>query len=451
MSKEIFLLPDVGEGLIEADIVTWKVSVGDVVTLNQPLCEVETAKAVVELPSPFAGVVIELHGKEGDTIAVDTPLVTIDADVAQPAPSPEPESAEPAAGEGRTAVLIGYGVATEEAPTNRRRRRGAAGEPESVKYLAPSKTEHAQPVVAPRSTPPVRLYAKQNGVNINTLTGSGVNGLITRSDVERALGQRPKLLTSVAGNDPSRFVGRELASWSSGEREERIAIKGLLKTMAESMTLSAQTIPHAAVWVKLDATGTVDLVTQLKKNPAFEGIRVSPLTIVAMAVADAARKYPGINSVFDLAAGEVIVKRYVNLGIAADTPRGLVVPNIKSADQLDILAMAKAINVLVEKARAGTTTVSEMSGTTFSITNVGPFGVDAAVPIIPPGSSAILCVGQIAKAPWVVNDEIVVRHVVEISLSFDHRQIDGALASGFLSHIAKFLEDPSIALSVRGA
>lgn len=447
MSLEVFLLPDVGEGLIEADIVTWKVAVGDTVTLNQPLCEVETAKAVVELPSPFAGVVVELHGKEGDTIAVDTPLVTIDASAEAASNAASEPAEEPAAGAGRTAVLIGYGVAAEDEVAPRRRRRTANTQATPV---STTKTVEVpvRPASAPRSTPPVRLFAKQNGLRIESITGTGPNGLITRSDVERAVGRTAKSPATVSGNATSRFVGRELDAWTSGEREERILIKGVLKTMAESMTSSSQTIPHAAVWVKVDATGTVELVQQLKSDPRFADVRVSPLTVVAMAVADAARKFPGINSFFDTQNGEVVVKRYVNLGIAADTPRGLVVPNIKDADRLDVLSMAKAINVLVEKARNGTTSVSDMSGTTFTVTNVGPFGVDAAVPIIPPGSAAILCVGQIAKAPWVVNDELAVRHVVEIALSFDHRQIDGALASGVLRHIGNFLEDPSAALLV---
>jgi pyruvate dehydrogenase E2 component (dihydrolipoamide acetyltransferase) len=176
------------------------------------------------------------------------------------------------------------------------------------------------------------------------------------------------------------------------------------------------------------------------------GVRLSPLTITALAVCDAARHFPGINSSFDSTTNEVVVRRSVNLGIAADTPRGLIVPNIKGADQLDLVGMSAALNVLVDKARNGTTTPNEMIGTTLSITNVGPFGVDAAMPILPPGTGAILAIGQIAKAPWVVDDEVVVRHVVEIAMSFDHRQVDGAMASAVLSHIGKFLQDPATQL-----
>jgi pyruvate dehydrogenase E2 component (dihydrolipoamide acetyltransferase) len=247
-------------------------------------------------------------------------------------------------------------------------------------------------------------------------------------------------------NTTSRFVGRELESWSSGAKEERIPVKGVLRSMAEAMVQSAFTQPRAAVWVRVDATRTMDLVASLKQRTNLAGVRLSPLTIIALAVCDAARHFPGINSSFDAANNEVVVRRSVNLGIAADTPRGLIVPNIKGADQLDLVGMASALTVLVDKARQGTTTPNDMIGTTLSITNVGPFGVDAAIPILPPGTGAILAVGQIAKAPWVVDDEVVVRQVVELAMAFDHRQVDGAMASAVLAHIGRFLHDPAPAI-----
>jgi len=216
--------------------------------------------------------------------------------------------------------------------------------------------------------------------------------------------------------------------------------------MSDAMVHSAFSAPHASVWVRLDATKTMELLASLKQRANLQDVRLSPLTVVALAFCDAARHFPGVNSSFDSEAGEVIVRRTVNLGIAADTPRGLIVPNIKGADQLDLVGMAQALNVLVDKARNGTTTPNEMIGTTMTITNVGPFGVDAAMPILPPGTGAILAVGQIAKAPWVVNDQVVVRQVVEIAMSFDHRQVDGALASRVLSHVAHYLEDPAPAM-----
>ncbi len=460
MSEEIFLLPDVGEGLVEAEIVTWKVNVGDVVTLNQPLVDIETAKATVELPSPYAGTVVKLHGNVGDVMEVHKPLITfqIGGDTGATTKEAPVASEEPAKaasiGEGREAVLVGYGVANEDGvATRKHRRQGAsrptAPEPVAAAPIAPVAAVAAVSTLAPRSTPPVRLYAKQHGIDLATLAGTGRDGLITRDDVERALSGAP-VATPVRTSAPitgptstSRFVGRELASWATGPKEERIPVKGVLRSMSDAMVQSAFSAPHAAVWVTLDATKTMELLASLKKQPSLQDLRLSPLTIVALALCDAARHFPGINSSFDAAAGEVIVRRVVNLGIAADTERGLIVPNVKGADQFDLVAMAQALNVLVEKARNGTTTPNEMIGTTLTITNVGPFGVDAAVPILPPGTGVILAVGQIAKAPWVVNDEIVVRQVVQLAMSFDHRQVDGALASRALGHVARFLEDPA--------
>jgi 2-oxoisovalerate dehydrogenase E2 component (dihydrolipoyl transacylase) len=471
LSEEIFLLPDVGEGLVEAEIVTWKVNVGDVVTLNQPLVDIETAKATVELPSPYSGTVVALHGNVGDVMEVHKPLITFDVGGSGAAPASAAATSAPATttvtkapeqnpasiGEGREAVLVGYGVANEDGVATRKHRRagrnGSAGAPTAPSPTAPTPANATAttPTLAPRSTPPVRLYAKQHGLDITTLAGSGRDGLITRNDVEQALSGSP-VAAPARGPAPtgptttSRFVGKDLDSWSTGAKEERIPVKGVLRSMADAMVQSAFSAPHAAVWVRLDATRTMELLASLKKQPSLQDVRLSPLTIVAMALCDAARHYPGINSSFDTAAAEVVVRRSVNLGIAADTPRGLIVPNIKGADQLDLVSMAQALNVLVDKARNGTTTPNEMIGTTLTITNVGPFGVDAAMPILPPGTGAILAIGQIAQAPWVVNDEVVVRQVCEIAMAFDHRQIDGAMASRVLGHVAKYLEDPAAAL-----
>jgi 2-oxoisovalerate dehydrogenase E2 component (dihydrolipoyl transacylase) len=469
LSEEVFLLPDVGEGLVEAEIVAWKVNVGDTVTLNQPLVDIETAKATVELPSPYEGTVVKLHGNIGDVMEVHKPLITFETGGAgastsvESADSAPVEEAAASHGEGREAVLVGYGVANEDGvATRKHRRQGSppstpappAPPPPPVAPPAPIASASTASTLAPRSTPPVRLYAKQHGIDLTTLAGTGRDGLITRSDVEQALSgapagavTAPRTSAPITGpTSTSRFVGRVIESWATGPKEERIPVKGVLRSMAEAMVQSAFSAPHAAVWVRLDATKTVELLTSLKKQPSLEALRLSPLTIVALALCDAARHYPGLNSSFDAAAGEVVVRRSINLGIAADTPRGLIVPNIKGADELGLVDMAQALNVLVEKARNGTTTPNEMIGTTLTITNVGPFGVDAAMPILPPGTGAILAVGQVAKAPWVVDDEVVVRQVVEIALSFDHRQIDGALASRVLGHVARFLEDPAAAI-----
>ena len=449
MSTREFLLPDVGEGLTEAEIVVWKVAVGDTIALNQPLIDIETAKATVELPSPYAGVVTKLHGEVGDVVPVGAPLIEIEVGGGDAAPLATP--AEPATtpqGEGRTAVLVGYGVATNEGAPTRHRRRGGAVAPAPA---PPAPITSTAPALAPRSTPPVRLYAKQHGIDIESIQGTGRDGLITRSDVERVVsGGTPRARSApAASTGVTRFVGHELAPWESGPKEERIPVRGVLRSMADAMVQSAFSAPHAAAWVRVDASKSVELLSALKSRPSMANVRLSPLTLVALALCDAARHFPGINSRFDDAAGEVIVRRSVALGIAADTPRGLIVPNIKDADTLDLVGMADALTTLVEKARAGTTTPNEMIGTTLTITNVGPFGIDGAMPILPPGTSAIVAVGQIAKAPWVVDDEVVVRHVVEIAMSFDHRCIDGALASSVLAHVGRFLNDPAPALLAR--
>ncbi len=445
-------MPDVGEGLVEAEIVEWKVKVGDVVSLNQPLVDIETAKATVELPSPFAGTVVKLHGEVGDVMAVETPLITFELGGDDGAPDvSSPVAAESSGEERREAVLVGYGVSNDDAPVTRTRRRGA---PASSTSSGP--TPHS-PVAefSPRSTPPVRLYAKQHGIDLSALSGSGRDGLITREDVDRAMRpahdapSQPVVRATVAPSGPmttSRFVGRDLEPWATGPKEERIAVKGVLRSMADAMVQSAFSAPHAAAWLKVDATKTMELLGALKRHPNMANVRLSPLTILALAVCDAARHFPGINSSFDADANEVVVRRSVNLGIAADTSRGLIVPNIKGADQLDLVAMASALSALVEKARNGTTPPTDMLATTLTITNVGPFGVDGAMAILPPGTGAIIAVGQIVKAPWVVDDEVVVRQVVETSMSFDHRQIDGAMASAVLAHVGRFLEDPATAL-----
>ena len=461
MSEKTFELPDVGEGLVEAEIVEWKVAVGDVVRLNQPLVDIETAKAVVELPSPYAGVVRARHGEVGDVMAVGSPLVVVEVaddvagDVVAVAPSSAASGSPSAAPTGRTPVLVGYGVEQEDvAPARRRRARPSAHPAPAARVAAPAPPSPPAAAAsvgrAPRSTPPVRLYAKQHGLDIATVVGTGRDGLVTREDVERALAPTaPAVGLGRVGTGPtstSRFVGRDIASWRDGPLEERIPVTGVLRSMSEAMVRSAFSAPHAAVWVRVDATRTVELLASLASHPALAGVRVSPLTVVALAMCDGARHYPGINSSFDDAAHEVVVRRRVNLGIAANTPRGLIVPNIKGADQLDLVAMATQLNELVDRARAGTTTPEAMAGTTLTITNVGPFAVDGAVPVLPPGTGAIVAVGRIAKAPWVVDDRVVVRHVVELSMSFDHRQIDGALASQFIAHVGRFLEDPALAL-----
>jgi pyruvate dehydrogenase E2 component (dihydrolipoamide acetyltransferase) len=445
VAERSFQLPDVGEGLTEAEIVTWKVAVGDTVTINQPLVDIETAKATVELPSPYEGKVVALLAEPGDVVDVGSAIITIDTGGKDAPGDAEGAGSAPVTAE-RTAVLVGYGVATEEAPARRHRRSGGTppSSPTAPSPTAPSRP--ASPTLAPRSTPPVRMLAKSLHVDLAAIRGSGRDGMITRADVERAAGPAATVPAVRAPSGPVRFAGIELSGWDDGPLEERIPVRGVLRAMAESMKLSAFTQPQASAWLSVDMTRTMDLVASLRDRPALAGLKLSPLTIVALGVCHAARANPGINSSFDEAAGEVIVRRRIALGIAAATDRGLIVPNIKGADQLDLVAMARALDALVATARAGTTTPNDMLGTTLTITNVGPFGIDGAVAILPPGTAAIVALGQIAPRPWVLDGSIVARPVVQLTVTFDHRMVDGALASTSLAGLGRFLEDPAAAL-----
>jgi 2-oxoisovalerate dehydrogenase E2 component (dihydrolipoyl transacylase) len=479
-----FKLPDVGEGLTEAEIVTWKVKEGDTVAINQILVEIETAKSLVELPSPFAGVVSKLMASEGETIPVGTPIIAIgdaaggDPPVGEPvaaeggshaAPAertePDPRSAEidlsnPAAsGSAEGESLVGRMKADRGAVRRARKiaasaQTQAAFEPggASTSIDLDDEDESDGPLVPATSAapteagnvrvlakPPVRKLAQDLGVDLASLVGSGPNGIVTRDDVQAA---------SDGGAPSSGPAARVIASddFPAGEREWREPIKGVRKRMGQAMVQSAFSAPHVTEWVTLDATRTLDFVERLKARREFRDVRVSPLLVLARAVMLAMRRTPEINSWWDDGAQEVAYKRYDNLGIAAATPRGLVVPNIKDAERLSLLGLAGALNELVETARAGKTQPAEMSGGTFTITNVGVFGVDSGTPIINPGESAILAFGAIKKQPWVVEDEIVVRQVTTLALSFDHRHVDGEQGSRFLADVAGILEDPASAL-----
>ena len=486
-----FKLPDVGEGLTEAEIVSWKVKPGDTVKVNEIVVEIETAKSLVELPSPYAGVVSELLVPEGTTVDVGTPIITVDDGTgAPPAPPrddmapaiPDPSAigtpGEDAAVEpgliggpapgGRTSVLVGYGPKTTTAA--RRPRKGAtpasASAATAQQAVQTSMMTMPTPVQEPSvediaesapahtvggdsngsgakvlAKPPVRKLAKDLGVDLTTLTGSGEGGVVTRADVEGA--------ASGTGDAPVVEEGRR-ATTGSGERETREPIKGVRKMMAEAMSRSAFTSPHVTEWVTVDATRTMEFVERLRTRREFRDVKVSPLLVLARATMLAMRRTPEINSFWDEAAQEVVYKSYVNLGIAAATPRGLVVPNVKEAQDLSLLELAQALNQLTATARDGKTQPAEMSGGTFTITNVGVFGVDAGTPIINPGESAILCFGAVRKQPWVVSeggvDEIVVRRITTLALSFDHRHVDGEKGSRFLADVAGVIEDPASAL-----
>ena len=464
MTDQVFLLPDVGEGLTEAEILAWHVKVGDEVVVNQTIVEIETAKAAVELPCPYAGVVGALHVAEGEVVEVGTPILTIvvaDAEGASPSVEPtEPVSAvAPAAPPApkREAVLVGYGVRDTTGATRRPRvaaltpqgtatpEAGPPGEPvKPVRHGGLEVGRHAEELLSRQSPvlakPPVRKLARDLGVDLAVVDPTGVGGVVTRADVERA-----SALGSVALQSVSGVRTRGL---TTGEREERIPVRGVLRSMADAMVRSAFTAPHVTEWVQVDVTRTMALVDRLKKAPELEGVRVSPLLLAASGLMHAVRRYPRVNASWDEGANEVVIKHYVNLGIAAATPRGLVVPNVKDAGQLSLPELAAELHELVETARAGRTTPAALTGGTITITNVGVFGVDGGTPILNPGEAAILCLGQVAPRPWVHKGKVRPRQVMELTLSFDHRLVDGALGSQVLADVAAYLNDPELALAL---
>ncbi|MFC9694607.1 dihydrolipoamide acetyltransferase family protein [Kribbella sp. NPDC056951] len=456
MAIQRFNLPDVGEGLVEAEIVSWKVKVGDTVKLNDTIVEIETAKSLVELPVPFAGTVHELLVPEGETVDVGTPIIAVLTDAPEPAAVPD----EPADG-GRTAVLVGYGPRTTEAKRRPRKGPGGAAAPAAPAVPAtPQPVAQAQPPSAPAQVaglgaavssstspvavgngvgahvlakPPVRKLAKDLGIDLGAVTATGPGGIVTRTDVEN----------HVAAPAAPAY---EAAPVVSGRGDTRVPVKGVQKVMAQAMVASAFSAPHVTEWITVDVSATMELVERLKGDKAFRDLRVSPLLIVAKAVTLAARRTPIINAAWDEQAQEIVYKGAVNLGIAAATPRGLIVPNIKNADTLTLPELCAALGELVATAREGKTSPADQAGGSFTITNVGVFGVDAGTPIINPGEAAILAFGAVRKMPWVVNDEIVPRWITTLALSFDHRLIDGEKGSTFLADVASILEDPARAL-----
>jgi 2-oxoisovalerate dehydrogenase E2 component (dihydrolipoyl transacylase) len=460
-----FKLPDVGEGLTEADIVKWHVQPGDPVKVNQIIVEIETAKAVVELPSPHAGTVASLLVAEGDTVDVGTPIISVEVGsagtaapraLADPAPLqtstsadlvPPPPAEAAAPKEERQAVLVGYGVKLSS-KTRRARKPGAtaaatAARPAPAPAPAAPAAVPAAPALGPAegavlAKPPVRKLARDLGVDLTTVTGTGPNGSITRDDVQAATDASD----GGGGPDSSPAAPADLAPVSSLSREERIAVRGVRKHTAAAMTLSAFTAPHVTMFLEIDITATMAATDRLKTLPDFADSRVSPLLLVARALLIATARHPMINSSWDEAAQEIVVRHYVNLGIAAATDRGLVVPNIKDAHALSLPDLARALTELADAARAGKPTPGDLAGGTISITNVGVFGVDTGTPILPPGETAILALGQVKDAPWVHDGELAVRKVCTLGMSFDHRIVDGDLGAAVLRDVGAMLTDP---------
>jgi 2-oxoisovalerate dehydrogenase E2 component (dihydrolipoyl transacylase) len=435
-----FKLPDVGEGLTEAEILDWQVAAGDAVEVNQTILEIETAKSVVELPCPVAGTVSVLHVEPGETVAVGTVIITIDDGSASPAPAgaaevvPAAESAEPeaeGAPEEKPLVLVGTGPTAAVPRTRRLVRRSQPDAPQPVSSPAPTVTDVVPTRGAGRAKPPVRLLAKQLGVDLTSVVASS-GDIISRRDVEAAAGAvaAAPQAAPAAGSTP-------------GDRETRTPIKGVRKAVAAAMTSSAFTAPHVTLFLTVDVTRTMDLLARLKADRAWSGVRLTPLVLVARALLMTIRRHPGINARWDEVAQEIVQPHYVNLGLAAATPRGLIVPNVKDADGLDLRGLADAIAELVATARAGKTSPEEMARGTLTITNIGALGVDAGTPILNPGEAAILAFGNVRDMPWVVDGELAVRKVTQLALSFDHRLVDGELGSNVLATLGRLLEDPS--------
>ena len=533
-----FKLPDPGEGLTEADVVTWRVAVGDVVAVNDIVVEIETAKSLVELPIPYAGTVSALLVSEGDTVKVGAPIIVIDdgsgaaagdsateatatttegaapseaaaggqagsGEVGRPvavaaeepkasgAPEPKAGAAEPKAE--RTAVLVGYGVKQTEAKRRPRRKQNLLQtiahypdeEPAVKESVQADASSGVGELVAAHSThvlrdqrpltelaqhsradlerawvlakPMVRKLAKDLGVDLVTVEATGDGGTITRDDVlaarDSARGLAPAASPGISrgeaatGGSERQTAAASAPTWSGDRGEERTPIKGVRKVTAAAMVSSAFTAPHVTEWVEVDVTATMDLVDRLKKDKEFAGVKVTPLLVLAKAMCVAVRRNPGVNATWDEAAQEIVLKRYVNLGIAAATPRGLLVPNVKDADLMSMAQLAGAIGELTETARQGKTQPADMSGGTITITNVGVFGIDAGTPILNRGESAILAFGTITRKPWVVgkgdDERIEPRWVTTLALSFDHRLVDGELGSRYLADVAAILHDPA--------
>lgn len=452
MALTVFNLPDLGEGLTESVLVSWQVAEGDTVALNQTIAEVETAKALVELPSPFAGVVSKLHVEAGATVDVGAPIITFDtggADAGGAAPAAEsPAAAEAESEEApkREPVLVGYGAPADSGKRPARRARAgsaAAAEPAQVAEVPRSGSLETTGTPASgdraRSTPPVRKLARDLGIDINSVAGSGPRGLVTREDVERAA-SGVSSAAPAASSAPALSVPLGQVDES---RVTRTPIQGVRKHTATAMVSSAFTAPHVSEFLTIDVTPTLELIETLKASSQYKGVRLNLLALVAKAVCISVARNPQVNVRWDAAAGEIIEFGYVNLGIAAATPRGLMVPNIKDAHALDLRGMAEALAGLVESAKAGKSSPAELAGGTLSITNIGVFGIDAGTPILPPGEAMILAMGAVKRVPWEFKGEIALRSVMTLSVSFDHRMVDGEQGSRFLADVGAILASPA--------
>ena len=432
-----FPLPDVGEGLTEAEIVAWKVKPGDQVSLNQVVVEIETAKSLVELPSPFEGTVEALLVSEGDTVQVGAPIISVKDDSPE-APAPVAPAADVVAAVddveatvahengNEPANLVGYGAQGEEKAV--RRKRYAPAEDADKVAGAKVPISESVPVLA---KPPIRALARELGVNLAEVSPSGIGGEIVRDDVMRHAEQAKV------------FKNIDTPGWPK-EREEVIPVKGVRKAIAQAMVKSMFEAPHVSVFVDVDATRTMEFVKRLKASPEFAGIRISPLLVMVKAMIWAVQRNPTVNSTWT--DKEITVHHYVNMGVAAATPRGLIVPNVKDAHTLSLRELAVALEQLTVTAREGKTTPEDMSNGTITITNLGSFGVDTGTPILNPGEVTIVALGTIKPKPWVVDGEVLSRMVTTVAASFDHRVVDGDVASRFVADVASVMEEPALLL-----
>jgi len=496
MTLHKFNLPDVGEGLTEAEIVAWKVKPGDTVAINDVLCEIETAKSLVELPSPFAGTVTELLVPEGLTVDVGTPIISVsDAAPSGAAPAVEPAPAVPMYGkleadtsdagesDGRPAggPLVGSGPKAD-AVKRRRRVAAPAAKPAAVPgsvtspfpvaepveshdiWISPEAVGHAEPqapadgidqrptlggaisglVSRVLAKPPVRKIARDLGIDLTDVIPTGARGEVTREDLVSYQAQRDAEVDKA-----DTFWGK--TGRPQEQRVERIPVKGVRKATARAMVESAFAAPHVSIFVDVDASRTMEFVKRLKASRDFEGIKVSPLLILAKAVIWAAARNPSVNATWvdnpdGSDSAEIHVKHFMNLGIAAATPRGLMVPNIKNAQDLSLKELALALNDLATTARAGKTQPAQMQGGTLTVTNIGALGIDTGTPIINPGEVAIVAFGTIKQKPWVLDGEVIPRWITTLGGSFDHRVVDGDLSARFMADVAAILEEPALLL-----
>ncbi|WP_028851920.1 dihydrolipoamide acetyltransferase family protein [Thermocrispum municipale] len=459
-----FPLADTAEGLTEAEILDWKVKPGDEVQVNQIVVEVETAKAAVELPIPWSGVITELHVEPGQVVEVGTNLLTIDVDPAGTGSGAAAEASangsSQQAAEEEMKPLVGSGA--KETSSKRRRRKKTAGagattatdaaatatdaapsRPQEATTAAPAAASASgtlpvpQAQYVPLAKPPVRKLAKDLGIDLRTIVPSS-GDVITRDDVQRAAAG------AKTAEAPAGVNGTPV---SVGARERRVPIKGVRRMTAEAMVSSAFTAPHVTEFLTVDVTPMMQLRERLKKHPSFAGVKLTPLAFAAKAMCMAVKRTPDVNATWDEEAGEIVYKDYVHLGVAAATPRGLVVPKIRDADSMSLVELAKALEELTTTARDGKTPPEDMVNGTITITNVGVFGVDTGTPIINPGESAILAFGAIREMPWVVDGELAVRQVCQLALSFDHRIVDGQQGSQFLADVGALLSDPAMAMT----